>query len=109
MGISLDNTLGVFSIGATLANILFGVTCLQSGLYYKNYPNDEWVYKASVGLIWLLDAFDVAVTAHASYFYAIKNFGNFQVLIQDDIVWSFKVCVVFVVNHSSGRLAVGKY
>ncbi len=35
----------------------------------------------------VLDAFDVAVTTHASYFYAIKNFGNIQVLTQGDIVW----------------------
>ncbi|PBK73334.1 hypothetical protein ARMSODRAFT_628808 [Armillaria solidipes] len=97
MGISLDNTLGVFAIGATLANILFGITCLQSVLYYKNYPNDEWFYKASVGLIWVLDAFDVAVTTHASYFYAIKNFGNIQVLTQGDIVWSFKLHILICV------------
>ncbi|PBK73313.1 hypothetical protein ARMSODRAFT_1001441 [Armillaria solidipes] len=93
MEISLDNTLGAFFIGATLANILFGITCLQSTLYYKNYPNDGWLYKASVGIIWVLDTFDVAVTTHTVYFYAIKNFGNIQVLFQRDIVWSFKdVC-----------------
>ncbi|KAK0448562.1 hypothetical protein EV421DRAFT_1466898 [Armillaria borealis] len=91
MGISLDNTLGAFFIGATLANILFGITCLQSTLYYKNYPNDGWLYKASVGIIWVLDTFDVAVTTHTVYFYAIKNFGNIQVLFQRDIVWSFKL------------------
>ncbi|KAK0470405.1 uncharacterized protein EV420DRAFT_1634825 [Desarmillaria tabescens] len=96
--LSLDNTLGAFSIGATLANILFGITTLQSALYYKNYPNDGRFYKASVGIIWILDTLDVAVTAHASYFYAIKNFGNIKALTEHDIVWSFKlhilICVV---------------
>ncbi|KAK0505360.1 hypothetical protein EDD18DRAFT_1399694 [Armillaria luteobubalina] len=95
--ISLDNTLGAFSLGATLANILFGITCLQSALYYKNYPNDGWLYKVSVGLIWLLDTFDVAVTTHTIYFYAIKNFGNIQVLTQRDIEWSFKLHIVICV------------
>ncbi|PBK95237.1 hypothetical protein ARMGADRAFT_1028626 [Armillaria gallica] len=109
--ISLDNTLGAFFIGATLANILFGITCLQSALYYKSYPNDGWLYKASlerrdtdaaadgeqVGIIWILDTFDVAVTTHTLYFYAIKNFGDIQVFTQRNIVWSFKVLVrIFV-------------
>ncbi|KAK0475484.1 hypothetical protein IW261DRAFT_1595471 [Armillaria novae-zelandiae] len=95
--ISLDHTLGAFSLGATLANILFGITCLQSALYYKNYLNDEWLYKVAVGLIWLLDTFDVAVTTHTVYFYAIKNFGNVQVLYQHEIVWSFKLHIVICV------------
>ncbi|KAK0194840.1 hypothetical protein F5146DRAFT_1132249 [Armillaria mellea] len=95
--ISLDNMLGAFSLGATLENILFGITCLQSALYYKNYPNDTWFYKASVGIIWLLDTFDVAVTTHTVYFYAIKNSGNIQVLTQHEIVWSFKLHILIYV------------
>ncbi|KAK0445626.1 uncharacterized protein EV420DRAFT_1648347 [Desarmillaria tabescens] len=97
VNISLDNTLGVFFIGATLSNILFGITSLQSAIYYKNYPSDGWIYKVSVGIIWVLDALDVAVTTHASYFYSITNFGHLPALTQRDIVWSLKLHILLCV------------
>ncbi|KAG7441238.1 uncharacterized protein BT62DRAFT_546460 [Guyanagaster necrorhizus] len=96
--VSLDNTLGAFVIGASFANILFGITCLQSSFYYRNYPNDGWIFKASVGIIWVLDTIDVAVTTHVWYFYSIKNFGNFQAFTQGNIVWSFKLHILICVS-----------
>ncbi|KAG7441257.1 uncharacterized protein BT62DRAFT_1011846 [Guyanagaster necrorhizus] len=71
--VSLNSTLGAFVIGAALANI-FDI---------NDVANDE-----HVGIIWVLDTIDIAVTTHVWYFYSIKNFGDVQAFTQGTIVWS---------------------
>ncbi|KAK0226863.1 hypothetical protein EDD85DRAFT_1027352 [Armillaria nabsnona] len=90
---SLGMTLGALYIGATVAAILFGITNLQAVIYYKNYPDDWWVYRYSVALLWILDALHVALSMHALYHYLIDLFGNFAAIY--DVVWSFKLQNLF--------------
>ncbi|KAK0243672.1 hypothetical protein EDD85DRAFT_976457 [Armillaria nabsnona] len=45
---SPGNTLGALYVGTTIAAILFGITNLQTLLYYKRYPDDLWIYRYSV-------------------------------------------------------------
>ncbi|SJL15381.1 uncharacterized protein ARMOST_18877 [Armillaria ostoyae] len=87
---TLGNTLGALYVGATIAAILFGITNLQTLIYYKRYPDDLRIYRYSVALLWVLDALHVAFTTHALYFYMIDMFGDWVgTLIHG--VWSFKV------------------
>ncbi|KAK0457524.1 uncharacterized protein EV420DRAFT_1643858 [Desarmillaria tabescens] len=79
---SLGKTLGALYVGATIAAILFGITNLQALIYYKKYPNDWWVYRYSVALLWILDALNVALTTHSLYFYLIDMFGNFAGVLE---------------------------
>ncbi|SJL15383.1 uncharacterized protein ARMOST_18879 [Armillaria ostoyae] len=73
---SLGNTLGVLYVGATIAAIFFGITNLQTLIYYKRYPNDWWIYRYSVALLWVLDALHVALSTHALYCLLIDWYGN---------------------------------
>ncbi|SJL15372.1 uncharacterized protein ARMOST_18865 [Armillaria ostoyae] len=87
---SLGDTLGALYIGSTIAAILFGITNLQTVIYYKKYPHDWWLFRYSVALLWVLDALHVALSTHALYVYLIDMFGDFAgVLVHS--VWSFKV------------------
>lgn len=90
---SLGMTLGAVYIGATVAAILFGITNLQAVIYYKKYPDDWWVYRYSVAILWAFDALHVALGTHALYHYLIDLFGDYIAL--DDIVWSFKLQILF--------------
>ncbi|KAK0471436.1 hypothetical protein IW261DRAFT_1612036 [Armillaria novae-zelandiae] len=90
---SLGMTLGAVYVGATVAAILFGITNLQAVIYYKNYPDDWWVYKYSVASLWILDTLHVALSTHALYYYLIDLFGNFIAIY--NIVWSFKLQILF--------------
>ncbi|PBK85034.1 hypothetical protein ARMGADRAFT_1036738 [Armillaria gallica] len=45
---SVGKTLGALYVGVTIATVLYGVTNLQSVIYYRRYPNDWWVYCYSV-------------------------------------------------------------
>ncbi|SJL11125.1 uncharacterized protein ARMOST_14528 [Armillaria ostoyae] len=90
---ALGKTLGAVYIGATIAAILFGITILQTAIYYQRFRKDWWVYRYSVALLWILDALHVALSTHALYFYLIENFGNLEVL--NEVVWSFKLQLLF--------------
>ncbi|PBK63017.1 hypothetical protein ARMSODRAFT_1088807 [Armillaria solidipes] len=105
---SLGDTLGALYIGSTIAAMymifltrkdacslihfgsLFGITNLQTVIYYKKYPHDWWLFRYSVALLWVLDALHVALSTHALYVYLIDMFGDLAgVLVHS--VWSFKV------------------
>ncbi|KAK0471484.1 hypothetical protein IW261DRAFT_1571999 [Armillaria novae-zelandiae] len=113
---SLGMTLGAIYVGATVAvmqvnliflviiirisvNSLFGISNLQMVIYYKNYPDDSWIYRYSVAIIWIVDALHVALSTHAIYHYLIDSFGNYLGLYH--IVWSFKlqllICMVMII------------
>ncbi|KAK0201311.1 hypothetical protein DFS33DRAFT_1124556 [Desarmillaria ectypa] len=90
---SLGMSLGSVYIGATIAAILFGITNLQAVIYYKKYPDDWWIYRYSVAILWAFDTLHVALGTHALYHYLIDLFGKYIALY--DIVWSFKLQILF--------------
>jgi len=91
MAISLDlgDTLGAAFLGMVVSTLLFGVSNLQVYIYYMQYPRDWIVYTVSVAVLWMLDAFNLALTIHAMYYYLVIHFHNPDALFH--IVWSFKL------------------
>ncbi|PBK91922.1 hypothetical protein ARMGADRAFT_192839 [Armillaria gallica] len=83
----LGTTLGAVYVGATIAAVFYGITILQTVIYYKRYPNDPWLFRYSVAILWILDTLHVAISTHALYFYMIESFGNYLPLF--GIIWSF--------------------
>ncbi|KAK0502734.1 hypothetical protein EDD18DRAFT_604573 [Armillaria luteobubalina] len=86
---SLGTTLGALYIGATIATILFGITNTQVVKYYKKYPDDWWIFRYSVGTLWIFDALHVALSTHMLYHYLIGSFGDYDRLYK--VIWSFKL------------------
>ncbi|KAK0497513.1 hypothetical protein EDD18DRAFT_157015 [Armillaria luteobubalina] len=41
----LGTTLGAIFIGATIAAVFYGITTLQTVVYYKQKPNDPWLFR----------------------------------------------------------------
>ncbi|KAK0221341.1 hypothetical protein IW262DRAFT_892719 [Armillaria fumosa] len=87
--LALWDTLGVLYVGATISAILFGITNLQVVIYYKRYPTDWWVYRYSVAVLWILDAFHVALSTHSLYYYLVDMSGDLVASLVH-VVWSFK-------------------
>ncbi|KAK0457252.1 uncharacterized protein EV420DRAFT_515191 [Desarmillaria tabescens] len=85
-------TLGAVYIGATIGTVFYGITILQTVIYYKQYPNDPWLFRYSVGLLGILDTLHVAISTHALYHYLVELFGNFPALFR--IVWSFRLHLI---------------
>ncbi|KAK0474410.1 hypothetical protein IW261DRAFT_1498858 [Armillaria novae-zelandiae] len=104
----LGETLGALYVGSTVATVLFGITNLQTIIYYKKYPRDWWVYRYSVAVLWILDALHVALTTHALYFYLVDMSGDLAGALVHS-VWSFKVQLdtnVLIVVYVQGLYAI---
>ncbi|KAJ6465003.1 hypothetical protein C8R45DRAFT_1107226 [Mycena sanguinolenta] len=81
--IPLDNTLGAWFIGLILSCCVFGISLLQVYLYYTKYsPRDGMFLKSFVGVLIVVDGFNVALIAMAFYNFVVTNFGDYTALGQ---------------------------
>lgn len=100
----LGATLGAIFIGATIAAVFYGITILQTVVYYKQNPNDPWLFRYAVAFLWIFDTLHVAFSTHALYFYLIESFGNYLSLF--GIIWSFPLQLLFNMLIVSGVQAL---
>ncbi|KAJ7572135.1 hypothetical protein C8J56DRAFT_992957 [Mycena floridula] len=73
---NFNSTLGADFIGLLLSAIFYGVTVLQTIIYFSTYPNDRWPLKLLVGCLWALDTASLTLFAHGTYTYVITDFAN---------------------------------
>ncbi|KAI0364585.1 hypothetical protein BV20DRAFT_828113 [Pilatotrama ljubarskyi] len=89
-------------IGSSISAVLYGITCLQTYLYFQRYPEDRAYLRITVGTLWLLDTLATVLLSHAQYTYFVFNY---RTLIDDLIIpWSFAaengvtLLIIFVVQ-----------
>ncbi|KAI6021793.1 hypothetical protein BKA83DRAFT_408923 [Pisolithus microcarpus] len=73
--VDLTNTWGASFIGGIVTAVLYGITTLQTYLYFMNYPNDDVPTKLFVAAIWALDTTHVTLMCHALYYYLVSSYG----------------------------------
>ncbi|KAK0488430.1 hypothetical protein IW261DRAFT_349059 [Armillaria novae-zelandiae] len=93
----LATTLGALFVGATIAAVCYGITILQTVVYYKLNPNDPWIFRYSVALLLISDTLHVALSTHGLYFYLIQSFGNYLALLSK-VIWSFPLLINVLIN-----------
>ncbi|KAG1751867.1 hypothetical protein EDB19DRAFT_1205616 [Suillus lakei] len=76
MEVDIHDTFGAGFIGGMVTAILYGITTLQTYLYYVYYPRDTNGLKVLVVFIWVIDTLHVSLMCHALYYYLVTNFGN---------------------------------
>ncbi|KAL5534699.1 hypothetical protein ACEPAG_1163 [Sanghuangporus baumii] len=74
--LDITGTFGISYIGAMVALVLFGITTLQSYLYYMYYPKDRPSLKLLVAFIWALETVQIALVCHSLYHYLVINYSN---------------------------------
>ncbi|KZT02545.1 uncharacterized protein LAESUDRAFT_402461 [Laetiporus sulphureus 93-53] len=94
---ALAPTLGATYIGTIFGAILFGVTNVQTYMYYKRSKNDPLLMKILVFCLWILDCLHQAFITHAFYTYAVIDFSNVLALLAPE--WSV-MAHVFVASTS---------
>ncbi|KAF5367211.1 hypothetical protein D9757_012212 [Collybiopsis confluens] len=72
----VKESLATILIGFTLATILYGITVIQTYLYYKSYPKDQIWLKLFVAALWILDTLTTILVAHSIYTYTVLDFGD---------------------------------
>ncbi|KAF9555960.1 hypothetical protein CPC08DRAFT_765552 [Agrocybe pediades] len=71
--VDVPNTFGACLIGALISAVLYGLTTLQTYLYYVYYPKDTRQLKILVGFIWIIDTVHFGFMSLAVYHYLVKS------------------------------------
>ncbi|TFK48171.1 hypothetical protein OE88DRAFT_1647175 [Heliocybe sulcata] len=79
---------GAAFLGAILGAILFGITVIQTFIYFVKYGKDKAYYKISVGVLCCLDALHLAFSVHMIYHYLVKTADSPDP--QDTVVWQWE-------------------
>ncbi|KAH8995517.1 hypothetical protein EDB86DRAFT_1095667 [Lactarius hatsudake] len=88
----IRNTYGCTFIGLIISVMLFGITTLQTWIYYWKYGNrDQKALKLFIAVVFLLDALHTSLCVYSIYWYLVLNFGNVEIL--DVSLWAMNVQV----------------
>ncbi|KAJ6595807.1 hypothetical protein DFH09DRAFT_1305586 [Mycena vulgaris] len=74
--LDLNGSLGAIEIGVVLGVFLFGIVTLQTFNYYRDFPKDSRLLKASVGLVWFLELGHTISALHALYCQTVTFYGH---------------------------------
>ncbi|RDX44002.1 hypothetical protein OH76DRAFT_1119371 [Lentinus brumalis] len=79
-----EEVMGGLFVSVFVACILYGMTSLQSFIYFQKYPNDTRVLKYLVITVWFLESVHTAFCISFMYAYLIAGFANFLGFIAVD-------------------------
>ncbi|KAI0667714.1 hypothetical protein C8Q78DRAFT_318671 [Trametes maxima] len=91
--LQLADSFGAMLVSTIIAATLYGVTVLQSLYYYEKFPEDSWMMKVTVAILWILDTITIILDTHAVFHFLVTNFNNPSALL--DQVWSMKAEIPF--------------
>ncbi|KAM5544715.1 hypothetical protein V8D89_001613 [Ganoderma adspersum] len=86
---ALDNTFGAILIGTFLGLMLYGLSLHQTYRYFRMYPRDTLLLKATIICLSVLDTVHSIACMHASYFYLVTNYFKPLALLSG--VWSVQI------------------
>ncbi|KAH9896846.1 hypothetical protein C8Q73DRAFT_429397 [Cubamyces lactineus] len=89
--ITLNDTLGAVFLGNIAAACFYGITLLQTWIYYGRNGSDRVYLKVLVFILWALDSLHLALITHAVYVYAVTDFTNLLALEMP--IWSILIQV----------------
>ncbi|EMD39404.1 hypothetical protein CERSUDRAFT_104585 [Gelatoporia subvermispora B] len=67
---------GGLLLAAVFSNLFYGITILQTYLYYDRYPRDSIYLKAYVALITAFDTAQQVFAIYSAWWYLVPNYGN---------------------------------
>ncbi|KAG2355651.1 hypothetical protein BDR07DRAFT_1364994 [Suillus spraguei] len=94
--LDIGDTFGALFIGVIIAAVLFGLSNVQTFIYFQTYRDTGMTFfKLAVIYLWIFDALHLALIIHCMYYYLVINYANVNALTE--IVWSFKLSLVIEV------------
>ncbi|KAJ7937399.1 hypothetical protein B0H13DRAFT_212905 [Mycena leptocephala] len=73
-------------IGFCIATTLYGISVLQTYLYFRRYVQDRWSLKTLVATLWIFDTLTTIFVAHVLFVFVL---GILNRNISPNITWSF--------------------
>ncbi|KAI5996875.1 hypothetical protein F5J12DRAFT_852712 [Pisolithus orientalis] len=83
---------GVALVGGLVSAALYGITILQTYVYFMHCSEDALITKLLVAATWILDTLHMSLMGHLLYYYLITNYGVPTSLKY--IVWSYPVSLL---------------
>ncbi|KAJ7191434.1 hypothetical protein GGX14DRAFT_546699 [Mycena pura] len=84
----ISNMLGAVLLGFAVSCVVFGVSTDQAVTYFHRFPEDWFLYKFLVALVWALELVDQVFIGQAVYFYFIDNYEQPEVLLTQRVAWT---------------------
>lgn len=95
--ISIHETFGAGLVGALVNAIMYGLTTLQTYLYYMYYPKDGRTNKILVATVWVIDTFHTVLVSMCIYYYLVSNYNNSEGLkVGHWTLFTSILCNVFI-------------
>ncbi|KAI0314516.1 hypothetical protein OF83DRAFT_442467 [Amylostereum chailletii] len=87
----IRDTFGIFVLGTIIGTLFYGMTLLQTGMYFGRRVMDEDNLKttALVTLLWALDSLAWVLEVYTTWWYFVVNFGSVAAL--EIPVWTLKL------------------
>ncbi|KAJ7116918.1 hypothetical protein C8R44DRAFT_879449 [Mycena epipterygia] len=73
-------TIGALQIGVVFAVFLFGAVTVQVAVYHVRFPNDPYLIKGMVALVWCLDCGHTIAICNAMYIITVVQYGHPELL-----------------------------
>ncbi|KAI0086847.1 hypothetical protein BDY19DRAFT_995589 [Irpex rosettiformis] len=71
MGFALVNDISAIFFGCIFASIFYGVTSIQTYIYFNRSQGDRFFYKFAFGCLWILDTIHTVIVVYLVYSYGI--------------------------------------
>ncbi|KAI9450021.1 hypothetical protein BJY52DRAFT_1215664 [Lactarius psammicola] len=98
--VDIRKTYGCTFIGMVISIMLFGITILQTWIYYWQYGNrDQKALKLFVAIIFILDTLHTVLCTYSVYWYLVLNFGNVEILGYNMWSMNFQIDVNALVDY----------
>ncbi|KAH9176664.1 hypothetical protein EDB89DRAFT_86589 [Lactarius sanguifluus] len=96
----IRNTFGAAFVGLLVSTTLFGLTIVQTWIYFWHYwERDPKSLKFFVAFITVMDTLHTILCAYAVYWYLVLNFGNVESLASS--MWALNIQVVISIFISA--------
>ncbi|EPQ51003.1 hypothetical protein GLOTRDRAFT_118079 [Gloeophyllum trabeum ATCC 11539] len=80
-------TFGILFISLVVSAVCYGLTLLQTWIYFRRYSLDPWWTKTLVAVLWLLDTVHIILCTITIYWYLVTNYGNPSTLDDSRCIW----------------------
>ncbi|OCH88910.1 hypothetical protein OBBRIDRAFT_794797 [Obba rivulosa] len=67
---------GALMLAAIISNLFYGITLLQTYLYYDHYPDDSLYLKTYVAVLTAFDTAQQTFAIYSAWWYLVINYGN---------------------------------
>ncbi|KAI0767685.1 hypothetical protein C8Q74DRAFT_1370420 [Fomes fomentarius] len=99
------------TIGVILSSVIYGITFLQTYIYFRRYPEDHLVLKVLVGVLFILDSASSALDGSILYeYFVIKSPGlEESILFPPPLMAEVGVKAVFIIVGLAPDIVTTRY